>query len=458
MIFPLHSYSQGLFESALSGDTESPGSGSLSIGGFIRSSVYIGENQEIDKTYLQSAYGQASLILDARISSRATARSEIRFRTGNEFGQSVREMDIREVYADLSFGPVSLRMGKRINTWGKGTFFNPTGKITPLDPTVRIPEEDEIYLGSWGIDARVRLGNKMRFSASWNPLYRSSILLIDPVPLPGYVRFTEPLSPGTSLDQGSYGLKYDIYSSLVDASIYWFDGYHHWPGIGLTDFMLDTATMQPMLLELRETPYRIRMAGLDFSLPLNAWILRAEGAWQQSRDEPGENGIIPFPEISCTAELEYNAGTLTLLGGYYGKYILDYTEPVAEPALSVDAEQFMRLMQQSPVPDPSNLAGMIRQQLGSFNRLYNYQMEEVYHSLFLLASIQLFHEQVEIRAPAVWNLTTDEWNLHPGITFAPSDGIKISGGFSGFFGPGGSLYDLVGPPLNAGYLSVKITF
>jgi hypothetical protein len=279
-----------------------------------------------------------------------------------------------------------------------------------------------------------------------------------PLVLPDYVHFGEPIFPGTSLHQGSYGLNYDLYTSLLDVSLYWFDGYHHWPGIGLTDFRMDSVTMEPLLLELRETPYRIRMAGLDLSIPFKAWIFRFEGAWQQSRENPGTAEIIPLPELSYTAELEYNSGHVILLAGYYGKYIIDFTEPVAEPALTVNHEQFMQLMQQSPETALLIPEDMIRQQLGAFNRLYNYQLEEFYHSLFLMGRLQFFHEQLEIRLPAIWNVTTGEWNLLPGITFAPADGIKISAGFSGFFGPDQSLYNLVGPPLNAGYLSLKITF
>ena len=73
---------QGLFESSLSAGSEKPGQEYLSIGGFIRSAVYIGNTTEYEELYLQSAYGQAGLLLKARAGSKVSALADIRFRYG----------------------------------------------------------------------------------------------------------------------------------------------------------------------------------------------------------------------------------------------------------------------------------------------------------------------------------------------------------------------------------------
>ena len=70
----------------------------------------------------------------------------------------------------------------------------------------------------------------------------------------------------------------------------------------------------------------------------------------------------------------------------------------------------------------------------------------------------MWHDRFEITIPVIYNLTTDEWIAQPGISYKPVDGLRISAGYSGLFGPENSLHDLVGPVLNAGYLSVKLTF
>ena len=433
-------------------------SNSVSLGGFIRSVAYMARTPEEKDTYLQSAYGQAGILLNAKAGEWASARADLRFRYGTEFGQTISEMDIREAYVDLTAGPAGIRIGKQISPWGKATLFNPTEKITPMDPTVRSPEEDDMYLGVWAMQGRINLGQSMKLTATWKPLYQSSVLLIDPLPLPDYVTFLEPGFPGPALKYSSYGFKYDLHSPVLDASLYWFDGYNHWPGIRFDSFILDSLTMEPVALNIQEQAYRIRMLGMDFSIPAGSWILRAEGAWQQSIESYDTYEYVPFPELSYTAEIERSGTNITLLTGYYGKYILDYFTPVAEPSLSAGQEQFFQMVQQGLTLTGGIIDGMITERVGAFNRLYNYQLEEIYHTVYMIWKWNLWHNQVEITVPVIYNFTSEEWILQPAVSFSPTDGIKISGGFSGLYGPENSLYKMVGPVLNAGYLSLKLIF
>jgi len=452
------SFSQGLFESAQTGNTE-PGNGSsLSMGGFIRSAAFIGQTAIKEETYFQSAYAQAGLLLNAKAGSWAHAKADIRFRVGTEWHQTVSETDLREAYVDLSAGPAGFRLGKMITPWGKGSIFNPTDKITPLDPTVRSPDEDDMRLGFWGLQGHLNLGPWMKLTATWKPLYRSSVLLIDPVPMPAYVHFLEPDFPGVELKEGSYGLNFDLHAPVLDLSLYWFDGYMHWPGIAFDSFELDDADMEPQALNLYEKAYQIKSLGMDLSLPLGSWIVRAEGAWQQTSGAFQDHEYLPYPEISYTAEFERSGAYLTLLGGYYGKYILDYETPGADPSLSAGEDQFEELMK-SGIPVTQELMdGIIRDRITSFNRLYNYQLEEFYHSVFFVMKGTLWQDRLELSVPVIYHITSEEWIIQPGVSWMAGDGIRVSAGYMGMSGPGNSLYELVGPVLNAGYLSFKLTF
>ncbi|MEN8157700.1 MAG: hypothetical protein ABFS10_12180 [Bacteroidota bacterium] len=422
---------QSLFESSRTSTHEKLVSNNFSPGGFIRSVAYVANRPETDSKYLQSAYVQVGLLLDAKAGQWSTAKAEVRLKYGTEFDQAVSRMEIREATIDLRAGPAELTLGKLITPWGKGTMFNPVDKITPLDPTIRSPEQDDMLLGTWGVQGRIHLGNAMKLTATWKPVYRSSKLLIDPIPMPEYVNFLEPDHPGTELKEGSYGLNWDIYTGPMDLSLYWFEGYHHWPGIGYDSLMIDPITMEPLALNLVERAYRIRMAGLDLSVPLGSWIFRAEGGWQQTLESHETAEYLPFPELSYTAEVERSGRHFGLLAGYYGKYIIDYAPSLAEPSLL---------------------------HIRAFNRLYNYQMDQFYHTVFLVGSLSLWHDQVEIGLPLIHHLTTGEWTILPGISYLPTDGLKITAGFSGLYGSENSLYDMVGPVLNAGYLSVKLSF
>lgn len=452
------SFAQGLFESSQSDNHEKLVSNSFSLGGFIRSAIYIGNTPLEQNPYLQSAYGQGALLLNAKAGEWASGKAEIRFKYGSEFQQSISEYEIREAYVDLSAGAAGLKVGKLIAPWGKGTLFNPVDKMTPLDPTVRSPEADDMYQGVWAMQGRINLGPNMKITGTWKPLFQSSVLLIDPVPMPDYVYFLDPETPGMELREGSYGVKYDLHSKPMDAALYWFDGYQHWPGIGFDSFSLDSLTMEPDAFNVREHAYRIRMLGVDFSIPINSWILRAEGSWQQSTSPFEEHEYLPFPELTYTAEIERSGTYATVIAGYYGKYLINYSSPLAEPTLSAGQEQFIQLMKSGMPLTTETMNGLVSEQVRSFNRLYNYQLEELYHTIFIVWKGNFWHDRLELTMPVIYNMTTEEWIIRPGVAYAPGDGIKISMGFNGLYGPENSLYDMVGPVINSGYMSVKLTF
>jgi hypothetical protein len=413
---------------------------------------------EEENLYLQSAYGQAGLLLKAKAGTMATARADIRFRFGSEWQEGFSELEIREAYVDLQTGPAGFRFGKLISPWGKGSVFNPVDLITPLDPTVRSPNPDDRYLGIWALQGRIKLGNSVKLTATWNPLYQAGKLLIDPVPMPSYVSFLEPDYPGTELEEGSYGVHLDLHTSALDASVYGFHGYHRWPGIAYDDFKMDTITLEPLALDLFEKAYRINMAGADFSFPLGSWIFRAEGAWSDPNEEQANKEYLPFPELSYASEIEVGANWLTIIAGYHGKYILEYSPPVAEPSLSTGPEQFAPLFQ-SGIPITGALVDeAVKGQIAAFNRLYNYQLDEFYHTTFLVLKGNLLHDALELELPVIYHITTKELIVQPALSWMATDGIKLKAGYHGFFGPPGSLFDMVGPTLNAGYIALTLSF
>lgn len=449
---------QGLFESSLSAGSEKPGQEYLSIGGFIRSAVYIGNTPDTEEAYLQSAYGQAGLLLKAKAGSKVSAVADIRFRYGTEWQQTVSEIQLREAYVDLQTGPLGFKFGKIIDPWGKGTLFNPVNKLTPIDPTTRSPEMDDMNLGIWALQTSINLGSFLKLTGTWNPLYQPGKLLIDPIPMPEYVQFLDPDYPDVTLNEGSYGIQLDLRAPAMDAALYWFDGYHNWPGIAFDSFIMDTLSMEPVALNIYEKAYRIMMAGLDFSIPVGSWIFTAEGAWFQAKAYHKGVEYLPFPELSYTAEIEKSSSWLTVIAGYYGKYILDFVPAQAAPELSAEQEQFLPLLEAGIDLTSGVIDEAVREQISAFNRLYNYQLEEYYHTTFLVLRGDFFHNMLEVSLPVIYNITTEEWIAQPSISWMPADGLRVKAGFSGLWGGENSLYDLVGPVLNSGFIAMTLTF
>ena len=449
---------QGLFESSLNNTPEETGNDLLTLGGFVRSAAYLGKTPVMEDPYLQSAYGQAGLLLKINSGTRASAVADIRFRYGTEWQKPVSEIMLREAYVSLQTGPVGFKLGKLIAPWGKATMYNPVNKLTPMDPTVRSPEEDDMNLGIWALQSSITLGSYLKLTGTWNPLYQPGKLLVDPVPMPGYVYFLEPDFPGVTLNQSSYGIQMDLRAPALDAALYGFEGYHGWPGIAFDSFLLDSVTMEPQALNIYEKAYRIRMAGADLALPAGSWILRAEGAWFEALDDHDGIEYLPFPELSYTAELERSGSWWTAIAGYYGKYILDYTPAQAEPGLSAEMDQILPLLQGGADPGPGIVDAALREQLAAFNRLYNYQLEQVYHSAFLVLKGDFLHSTLELSVPVSYTITTEEWMAQPALSWIPVDGLRLKAGYQGLWGGSNTLYDLVGPVLNAGFLSLTFKF
>ena len=200
------------------------------------------------------------------------------------------------------------------------------------------------------------------------------------------------------------------------------------------------------------------MAGADFSIPLGSWIIRAEGAWYSPTEERGNKEYLPFPELSYAAEIEVGASWLTAIAGYRGKYILDYAPPSAEPSLAAGPEQFIPLFQSGVPVTAAMVDEAVKAQIGAFNRLYNYQLEELYHTAFLVLKGHFLHDQLELELPVICHITTEEWIVQPALSWMAADGIKLKAGYHGFFGPTSSLFHMVGPTLNAGYLALTLSF
>jgi hypothetical protein len=276
--------------------------------------------------------------------------------------------------------------------------------------------------------------------------------------MPSYVNFLKPDYPGVKLDEGNYGIRLDLHAPVMDAALYWFDGFHSWPGIGFNSFIMDSLTMEPLALNIQEKAYGIRMAGVDFSIPVGSWIFRAEGAWFQANESHEGIEYLPFPELSYTGEIEKSGSWLTSIAGYYGKYILDYNPALAEPVLSADRDQFLPLIHAGIPITNEAVDGLVKNQVDAFNRLYNYQLEEFYHSVFLVLKGDFLHSVLEVSIPVIYNITTKEWLTQPTISWAPADGLQVKAGFNGFWGNKNTLFDMVGPVLNAGFISMTLMF
>jgi len=449
---------QGLFESAQENEDKTEAKANP-IGGFIRSAMYIGSTTDEDVPYLQSIFGQLAITSDIELGKYGSAYADLRFRYGNEFQQDVSELDLREAYVDLFCGPLNLRSGKQIVSWGSTSFLNPSDQFSPKNPIVRSPDPDDMKIGTWSMNAKLSISGSSSLQILWMPLYQSSVLLTEPFTFPGYIEFTDPDWPAPEIRNSSFGFLYDLRSSILDGSLSYYNGFRNNPKFTLKSASFNQSTFAPDQIELYQEPYRIHSAGLNLSVPLGSYIFRTELAWMAPVDEAEENIYLPFSEISYIGEIEQTGANVTFIAGYYGKYILSFKAPTVEPSgITGSFPDLTTLIPPGEPVTPELIDGIIASQIDAFDRLYDYQLEEFYHSVYASLTINLLTDALTLELPGMYNITTKELMLSPGISYSVTDGLIIKAGYSYLKGEENTLYNMVGPILNAGYLSFKVLF
>jgi len=428
------------------------------IYGFIRGGIYTGlANKENNDPYVSSIFSDFGLKMGIENGINYKAFTDIRFRYGSKFSEPVNSIGIREGYAKVYGKHWDWSAGQKIIKWGRADFVNPTSKLNPQNYISRSPDREDMDLGNLLTSVKWIPSGILSVEAVVVPLYRPSVLLIDPIPLPENVTLNQQTSLVADKQMLSYGLKTDFHLRGIDWSFSWFDGYDPMPGIALTDFTLDITQPLPVpLTELTTTPYKIRMLGLDFELSAGEIGIRGEGSWSVPYLSQETFEYVPFPEIRWVSGIDWSRGIWRITAEYSGKCILDFTPSVVDPVFGTETDYtaFAGLFQ-IPGFDPSEY---IRQQVAAFNRLYNYQLEKYYHSAGLKIDADLLYGNLSTSVFSICNFTSRDLLVIPEIKIKPADGLSVTVGAEIYSGVKGSLFDIVDGYMNSIYLSLRVDF
>lgn len=216
------------------------------IYGFVRGGFYGSIDDDEDKAYIPSAFSDLGLKIESGDGQMFKAFADLRFRYGTEFREPVSRIDIREAYVGLYGKKWDVTAGQKIIKWGRADFTNPTSKFSAQNLVSRSPDKEDMDMGNLLVNARWYPIPLITLEGVAMPYYRSSILMIDPLPLPSYVTINPINSLVTGNNMYSYGLKADMHLRGADLSISWFDGYDPMPGTALTKFSLDLSDPIPV--------------------------------------------------------------------------------------------------------------------------------------------------------------------------------------------------------------------
>ncbi len=420
---------QGIFDGAVGeGETFAP----FELNGYLRSPVYIGRVPDESAAELKSVYGEFSLKLKATKRNWGDAFAEIRFRRGTEFGDRIREVNLREGYVNLYWGPMDLRIGHQIIVWGRADGVNPTDNLTPKNMLVRSPNEDDIREGNFCLRAAGQW-HPLRVEVVWVPVYRSSVLPTGLLSLPSGIVLRESFRPDPSLRNGALAFKANLELAAFDASVSYFNGFNPFPGLAAEFPFLpgDPVTVFPKA-------YRTEVWGADFSTTLGgSFGLRGEAAYKNPRGEDSREIYIPDSDIQVILGLDNEfPGDWSFILQYIGSHVFSFEE------LTLPGE-------------PSLLPGY---ELAYKNRLLASQRYADMHSLSLRVAKKLMHEVMTAEIAARINLTSEELLIRPKLTYDVADALTVTVGGEYYSGPAGTLFDLIGSHLSAFFSELKLSF
>lgn len=425
--------------------------------GFVRGGLYGSIDNSDDKPYIPSAFSDFALKAEIKDNIRFKAFADLRFRYGTEFLQPVRNINLREAYVRLNGRVWDIIAGQSIIKWGRADFSNPTSKLNPQNYISRSPDPEDMDMGNLLLDLKVYPTNLVSLEAVAIPYYRPSVLLIDPLPLPAWVKINQIPSLITSKEMFSYGVKADLHLPGTDMSLSWFNGYDPMPGAALASFSLDVSGPIPVpYAELTMTPYKIRNIGLDFETTAGSLGIRGETAWSIPYKSYRTEEYVPCDEIKYIAGIDWMPGDWRFTAEYSGKTIIDFEAPAVDPIIGTEPDLAkLAMMMSNPEFDINEY---VRQQVSSFNRLYNYQLERTYHSAGLRIETDLLYGKLVPSVFVLYNFTSRDLLLMPEFEYKPADGLTISVGGDYYSGKKGSINDLINDFMNCVRIAVRIDF
>ncbi len=429
---------QGLFESSQVEAEESTNKG-VEFNGFVRGSAFGGSelydySSVFGEFCLQSKFSQDKTYLYA----------DLRFRGGINFDEEYTDFQLKEAYAGYQSDKLDLFLGNQIVTWGRADGFNPTNNITPNDYFFLTSDMNDQKLSNFMLRMKYRLTFVIEIEVIGIPFYLPSNYRFDLFDTGEGVSYGEATIPEKSFKNSSFATRLNFEFPKIGFSASYFRGYD--PFYGFNVQSVDWTTGLPVITNTA-TPYLKNTIGADFALPINLWILRGEAAYNIS-DDYEQNMYIPNPDIVYVIATERNFFDITTILQYVGKYTLNFTE-----------------LQQPVLIDPTNPLAQIQYaeeliiyESTLFNRKMFYQQEETNHAVVLSLNKAFAYDIWNVEFAGYYNITSEEFMIHPKVTWKIADALSASLGGAYMKGPNNSIFDYSAPVLNGVFVELKATF
>jgi hypothetical protein len=425
--------------------------------GFVRGGLYSWMDRTDNKPYVSTGFSDLGLRMEAGNGVNFKTFADLRYRYGSEFLKPVSRFDLREAYIKVNGKKWDFTAGQKIIKWGRCDFTNPVSKLSPQNMIARSPDREDMDMGNLLAAINWYPTVHLGLTAIIVPFYRPSTLLIDPVPLPENTVINKTAALLTGSSMFGYGLRANFNLKGLDFSLSWFDGHDPLPGIALDKFTLDLTQTTPVpYTGLSIKPYKTRMLGVDFETTAGAYGIRSEAAWTFPYLSYKSSEYVAMPEIKWAAGIDRLTGIWHFTAEYSGKYITDFTPEPVESIIGTPAD-YLKIAEMLSIPG-FDLTEYVRQEVGAFNRLYNYQLKKYYHSIGFRAEAEMIYGKLIPSLFGMYNITAGDLLLIPEIRYKPADGLTVTVGAEIYSGRSCSLYDIINDFMNGVYISIKADF
>ena len=261
----------------------------------------------------------------------------------NEFSQELKnkyqhQSDIREFYLQASEGPVSIKLGRQLVTWGKADGAVVTDIMSPRDLTESVfTSVENARLGQTMLVADLYLKNNNNQTQHQWSLVLNPDIKVNEYALPGHpyginlfanINTLPPISltlennkPATSLSHPEVGLRWNATQNKVDWSLMAADVYEDTPIllINASDFLAAQVTANYP---------RYQMLGGGFNWGKGSFVWKGEIAFKKNRSFNQKNlqKSKPLRVWDTALGFDYNAnGAYTISLELTNQHIIDWT-------------------------------------------------------------------------------------------------------------------------------------
>ncbi len=425
--------------------------------GYCRAGFYGWKGNSFYKPDISSGYIDLDIKYEKVPGTWYSIVSDLRYRYGYEFNKPVSRFEVREARFMLSGKKGNATFGQQVIKWGPTDIFNPESKLNPLNLLARSSDREDMDLGNLSARLRYYPSSLLSVEAVAIPFYRPSVMVTDLIPLPSYVTLEELSGLRTDRLRFTYALRSDVHLSSMDIGLSWFDGYDPMPGTRFMNFATDNSGPVPLpLVVLALSPYKIRNACIDFEKTAGITVIRGEVTLSVPHISYKKYEYVPMPEINWVTGADRFIGDWHVIAEYSGKMIPGFTGPAVAPLFA--AAGIQGAIDLSVFPDGLDPEYFIKDQVAAFNRLYFNQLHKWYHSAGLRISRELLYGKMSTSFLVLYNFTTHDLYLNPGISVSPVDGLTIKVSMDYYSGKNGSLYDLTDSFLNSINAALRIDF